>query len=165
MIPVVDLFAGPGGLGEGFCSYKNHKIFNIVLSVEKEKFACETLILRSFFHQFKKKPNDYYDYLKGKIDKDILFRNFPSEYKKAQDIVMNLEMGVGNNNDKVSKISIVGAGMVSTPGVTYRMFRGLADEKINILVISTSEIKLSVIIDENDTLKAVKKLHTIFDLD
>ncbi len=68
-------------------------------------------------------------------------------------------------NDKVAKISIVGAGMVSTPGVTYRMFRGLSDENINILAISTSEIKLSVIIEEINTLKAVKKLHTIFDLD
>ena len=46
--------------------------------------------------------------------------------------------------------------MVSTPGVTYRMFRALADEKINILAISTSEIKLSVIINEENTLKAVK---------
>ena len=55
--------------------------------------------------------------------------------------------------------------MVSTPGVTYRMFRGLADERINILAISTSEIKLSVIIEEGNTLNAVKKLHTIFDLD
>ena len=68
-------------------------------------------------------------------------------------------------NDKVSKVSIVGAGMVSTPGVTYRMFRGLADENINIIAISTSEIKLSVMIDEENTLNAVKKLHTIFDLD
>ena len=55
--------------------------------------------------------------------------------------------------------------MVSTPGITYKMFRSLAEEKINILAISTSEIKLSVIINENDTLKAVKKLHTAFDLD
>ncbi len=68
-------------------------------------------------------------------------------------------------NNKVAKISIVGAGMVSTPGVTYRMFRALSDENINILAISTSEIKLSVIIDEDNTLKAIKKLHTIFDLD
>ena len=66
---------------------------------------------------------------------------------------------------KVSKISIVGAGMVTTPGVTYKMFRALADNKINILAISTSEIKISVIINEKDTLEAVKKLHTIFDLD
>ena len=68
-------------------------------------------------------------------------------------------------NQKVSKISIVGAGMVSTPGVTYKMFRALSDENINILAISTSEIKLSVIIDEDNTLKAIKKLHTTFDLD
>ena len=70
-----------------------------------------------------------------------------------------------SHNNKVSKISIVGAGMVSTPGITYKMFRSLAEEKINILAISTSEIKLSVIINEDDTLKAVKKLHTAFDLD
>ena len=69
------------------------------------------------------------------------------------------------HNDKVAKVSIVGAGMVSTPGVTYKMFRGLSDEGINILAISTSEIKLSVIIDEQNTLNAIKKLHTIFDLD
>ena len=65
----------------------------------------------------------------------------------------------------MSKISIVGAGMVTTPGVTYKMFRALAEEKINILAISTSEIKISVIIDERSTVKAVKKLHNIFKLD
>ena len=68
-------------------------------------------------------------------------------------------------NEKVSKVSIVGAGMVSTPGVTFKMFRALSDDDINILAISTSEIKLSVIIEEHNTLKAIKKLHTIFDLD
>ena len=68
-------------------------------------------------------------------------------------------------NDKVSKISIVGAGMVATPGITYKMFRSLAEEKINILAISTSEIKVSVIIDEESTIKALKKLHKTFKLD
>jgi len=65
----------------------------------------------------------------------------------------------------VSKISVVGAGMVTTPGVTYKMFKALAEEKINILAISTSEIKISVIINEANTMKAVKKLHTVFELD
>ena len=65
----------------------------------------------------------------------------------------------------VSKISIVGAGMVTTPGVTYKMFKALADEKINILAISTSEIKISVIINESETINAVKKLHSVFGLD
>jgi aspartate kinase len=70
-----------------------------------------------------------------------------------------------DQNDAVSKISVVGAGMVTTPGVTYKMFRALADEEINILAISTSEIKISVIINEDDTLKAIKKLHSEFKLD
>ena len=55
--------------------------------------------------------------------------------------------------------------MVSTPGVTYKMFRGLADNKINILAISTSEIKISVLIREDFTQKAVQKLHKEFKLD
>ena len=99
---------------------------------------------------------------------DITFTIKRDDFLKTNEILENnkkIKYKKMSHNDKVSKISIVGAGMVSTPGVTYRMFRGLADEKINILAISTSEIKLSVIINEDDTLKAIKKLHTIFDLD
>ena len=70
-----------------------------------------------------------------------------------------------SSNEKVSKVSIVGAGMITASGVTYKMFRALAQEKINILAISTSEIKLSVIINEINTMKAVKKIHTAFNLD
>jgi aspartate kinase len=66
---------------------------------------------------------------------------------------------------KVSKVSIIGAGMITTPGVTYRMFRALAQKKINILAISTSEIKISVIVNEFNTTRAVKKLHSVFNLD
>jgi len=119
---------------------------------------------------------------KSQINVDMVIQNISSDQKttditftiKRDDLVKSVDIIKNNqniqyesigHNDKVSKVSIVGAGMVSTPGVTYKMFRGLAEEKINILAISTSEIKLSVIINENDTLKAVKKLHTIFDLD
>jgi|TARA_B110000444_G_C18792653_1_gene573225 aspartate kinase len=70
-----------------------------------------------------------------------------------------------SSDKKVSKVSIVGAGMITAPGVTYKMFRALAQERINILAISTSEIKISVIINEINTAKAVKKLHTVFNLD
>ena len=49
-------------------------------------------------------------------------------------------------NKNVSKVSIVGVGMITTPGVTYRMFQTLANKGINILVIATSEIKISVLI-------------------
>ena len=119
---------------------------------------------------------------KAQINVDMVIQNISPDQKntdisftiKRDDLIKTKEILRKNkvikykditHNDKVSKVSIVGAGMVSTPGVTYRMFRGLADEKINILAISTSEIKLSVIIDEENTLKAVKKLHTIFELD
>ena len=119
---------------------------------------------------------------KSQINVDMVIQNISSDEKttditftiKRDDLLKTIKILKENtnisyknisHNDKVAKISIVGAGMVSTPGVTYKMFRGLADEKINILAISTSEIKLSVIIGEENTLNAVKKLHTIFELD
>ncbi len=119
---------------------------------------------------------------KAQINVDMVIQNISSDQKTTdvtftvkRDDISKTEQILKNNskinykgiihNKKVAKVSIVGAGMVSTPGVTYRMFRALSDEKINILAISTSEIKLSVIIEDDDTLKAVKKLHTIFDLD
>ena len=64
----------------------------------------------------------------------------------------------------VSKVSIIGVGMITTPGVTYRMFQTLANSKINILVISTSEIKISVLIKKNNIKKAVSALHQEFKL-
>ena len=65
----------------------------------------------------------------------------------------------------VSKVSIIGVGMVTTPGVTYRMFQALANKNINIQVISTSEIKISVLIDKKNLNKAVLALHNEFKLD
>ena len=119
---------------------------------------------------------------KAQINVDMVIQNISSDQKttditftvKRDDVsktkkILKKNSNINYNeiihNNKVAKVSIVGAGMVSTPGVTYRMFRALSDEEINILAISTSEIKLSVIIEEDDTLKAIKKLHTIFDLD
>ena len=119
---------------------------------------------------------------KAQINVDMVIQNISSDQKttditftiKRDDVTKAKEILKNNknidykniiHNDKVAKVSIVGAGMVSTPGVTYRMFRSLSEEKINILAISTSEIKLSVIIDEENTLSAIKKLHTVFDLD
>ena len=68
-------------------------------------------------------------------------------------------------DSNVSKISIIGVGMVTTPGVTYRMFQSLAKKKINIQVISTSEIKISVLIDSKSMNKALIALHEEFKLD
>ena len=65
---------------------------------------------------------------------------------------------------EVSKISVIGVGMITTPGVTFRMFQALANKKINIKVISTSEIKISVLIDKKNTKKALIALHKEFRL-
>ena len=119
---------------------------------------------------------------KAQVNVDMVIQNISSDQKttditftvKRDDVSKTKQILKDNSNiiykdiiqnQKVAKVSIVGAGMVSTPGVTYKMFRALSDENINILAISTSEIKLSVLIDEDNTLKAIKKLHTIFDLD
>ena len=119
---------------------------------------------------------------KDQVNVDMVIQNISSDGKKTdltfttkrQDSKNAISLIKANKkikyekmhmNDKVSKISIVGAGMVATPGVTYKMFRSLADEKINILAISTSEIKISVLIREELTQKAVKTLHKEFKLD
>ena len=68
-------------------------------------------------------------------------------------------------NKNVSKVSIVGIGMITTPGITYRMFQTLANKGINILVISTSEIKISVLIGKKFVKKAISALHKEFKLD
>ena len=119
---------------------------------------------------------------KNQINVDMVIQNISSDGKKT-DLTFTTKRQDSENaislidtnkkikyekiqmNDRVSKISIVGAGMVATPGITYKMFRSLAEEKINILAISTSEIKISVIIDEKLTIDAVKKLHKTFNLD
>ena len=67
-------------------------------------------------------------------------------------------------NKEVSKVSIIGVGMITTPGVTYRMFNALAKKKINIEVISTSEIKISVLINKKNLKKSVEILHQEFKL-
>ena len=93
---------------------------------------------------------------------------------KSEDLNKTKKIMIENKNieyrdllfDKhVSKISIIGVGMVTTPGVTFRMFQALADKKINIQVISTSEIKISVLIDSKNIKKALNTLHKEFRLD
>jgi DNA (cytosine-5)-methyltransferase 1 len=71
-IPVIDLFAGPGGLGEGFSSLKKQgkNVFQLKLSVEKDQSAHQTLMLRALFRAFGNKvPDSYYDYITGRIKK------------------------------------------------------------------------------------------------
>ena len=93
---------------------------------------------------------------------------------KSDDVLITLKLIKQNKkikykdlivNKNVSKVSIVGVGMITTPGVTYRMFQTLANKGINILVISTSEIKISVLIGKKFVKKAISALHKEFKLD
>ena len=119
---------------------------------------------------------------KNNINIDMIIQNTSFDGKKAnitftikrEDLKRTLSLIEQNkqklnynkitHDDRLAKISIIGAGMIANPGVTYKMFRSLANEKINILAISTSEIKISVLIREDLTQKAVKILHKAFEL-
>ena len=68
-------------------------------------------------------------------------------------------------DDKIAKVSIVGAGMIDRPGVASSMFETLAQQNINIRMISTSEIKISCLVDKSDAHRAVKALHKVFGLE
>ncbi len=98
--------------------------------------------------------------------KDISFTVSEKQLDDAVNVIKeNLDMigaeSVEFNND-VSKVSIVGAGMVSTPGVAAKMFEALYDANININMISTSETKVSVLIDRKDAENAVRAIHDKF---
>jgi aspartate kinase len=101
---------------------------------------------------------------------DFSFTVHRNEFDKAMDILKNKVQNhigardvVGDN--KTAKVSVVGVGMRSHVGIASKMFRTLAEEGINIQMISTSEIKISVVIDEKYLELAVRVLHKAFDLD
>ena len=118
---------------------------------------------------------------KNSINVDMVVQNISANGRetdltftiKSEDLNKTKKI-IGNNKNidfrkllfekGVSKISIIGVGMVTTPGVTFRMFQTLANKKINIQVISTSEIKISVLIDKKNTKKALIALHKEFKL-
>ena len=105
--------------------------------------------------------------LNGK-ETDLTFTIKSEDLKKTEKIIKKnkrISFRKFSYDNNVSKVSIVGVGMITTPGITYRMFQALASKKINIMVISTSEIKISVLISNKQIKKAVAVLHKEFKLD
>lgn len=100
---------------------------------------------------------------------DFTFTVHRNEYDAAERILQNTASEIGARevvgDTKIAKVSIVGVGMRSHAGVASRMFEALAKESINIQMISTSEIKVSVVIEEKYLELAVRALHTAFELD
>ncbi|MCE3254208.1 MAG: aspartate kinase [Cellvibrio sp.] len=100
---------------------------------------------------------------------DLTFTVHKNDMNKAVTVLEAVAKEIGarevRSDDKVAKVSIVGVGMRSHAGVASRMFTALAEDSINIQMITTSEIKISVIIDERYLELAVRSLHTAFGLD
>lgn len=101
-IPIIDLFAGPGGLGEGFSSeISGERPFRIGVSVEKDSFAHRTLSLRAFYRYFRNEslpvPDEYYKYLAGDITREYLKDTYPDEWNIAKAEALCAELG--NSDD------------------------------------------------------------------
>ncbi|MCR5001297.1 MAG: aspartate kinase [Lachnospiraceae bacterium] len=106
----------------------------------------------------------------GRADtKDISFTIPRDSFDEALKVLRDNKERLGaeeiSYNNSVSKVSIVGAGMMSNPGVAAKMFESLYNSNININMISTSEIRVTVLIDEKDTEKAMNAVHDAFGLD
>ncbi len=100
---------------------------------------------------------------------DISFTMPKADMAVAEEIVARVAAEIGavgvSHDASISKISLVGAGMKTSPGIAAKMFRVLADEGVNIEMISTSTIRISVVCAASDLEKAARSLHTAFGLD
>lgn len=100
---------------------------------------------------------------------DISFTMPMADMAQAESIVQRIADEIGANtvthDDDIAKVSLVGAGMKSSPGIAAKMFRVLSDEGVNIQMISTSTIRISVIMAAGDMERAARALHTAFGLD
>ena len=100
---------------------------------------------------------------------DISFTMPLADMAHAEKIVADVATEIGaqgvSHDASIAKVSLVGAGMKSSPGIAAKMFRTLADEGVNILMISTSTIRISVVVAAGDMERAARKLHTAFGLD
>jgi DNA (cytosine-5)-methyltransferase 1 len=96
-VPVIDVFAGPGGLGEGFSAFQvnGKNVFRIALSIEKDCYAHATLRLRSFFRQFahRRAPEAYYQHLRNELTRDELYARHPAEAERAAQEAWHAELG------------------------------------------------------------------------
>ena len=97
MIAVVDVFAGCGGLSEGFSQLKRDETFpfDVRLHIEKEAAPIQTLGLRTFYHQFRERevPESYYAYVRGRIERENLLRHHPAEAAEAKHRCLQVELG------------------------------------------------------------------------
>lgn len=108
--PVIDLFAGPGGLGEGFASYRDARgrtCFGSTISIECDVHAHQTLLLRHFLRHFPEErfPDEYYGYLRRELTLAELYKTFPSEYLAAKNSALCIKLAPESHEAVRRKIS------------------------------------------------------------
>jgi aspartate kinase len=100
--------------------------------------------------------------------RDIAFTVSKNDAELTEKILQNLLPEIGAQDivldEEIAKVSLVGAGMVGNPGVAAKMFSALAQQQINIQMITTSEIKISCVVAKSQGEKALKIIHEIFNL-
>lgn len=96
---------------------------------------------------------------------DISFTAPTSQVERAEKIVTELGFGTIHTEERIGKVSVIGAGMKTNPGVAAQMFETLAGANINIAMLSTSGIRISAVVDADQTEEAVALLHSAFQLD
>jgi aspartate kinase len=145
-----------------------------VLQIRAVEFAGKYNVPLRVLHSFQEGPGtlitiDEEESMEQPIISGIAFNLHRNDYQAALLVLENTAREIGARevvgDTKIAKVSIVGVGMRSHAGVASRMFESLAKESINIQMISTSEIKVSVVIEEKYLELAVRALHTAFELD
>ncbi len=125
-----------------------------------ERLADEDISVDMIIQSYARKHNN---------TNDIAFTIYKNDLERFNNVMDEIKSDLGCSNifidDKIAKVSIVGAGMIDRPGIAALMFKTLADSDINIRMISTSEIKISCLVDEACAKDAVKALHKAFHLD
>jgi aspartate kinase len=100
---------------------------------------------------------------------DLTFTVPAADYERAADVLKRAKDAIGydhfDGSTDVAKVSVIGIGMRSHAGVAAKAFKALAERRINIRAITTSEIKFSLLIDANYTELAVRTLHSLYELD
>ena len=108
-------------------------------------------------------------YAKSDKTNDIAFTVATEDFDKTMEKLKQVRIDLGASqiltDDDIAKVSIIGAGMVDRPGIAATMFKTLADENINIKMISTSEIKISCLVEKEKAKDAIRALHKAFSLD